>query len=480
MDAERPDSGPRWLPAAAFAGAALLAAAFHLHTGFLNDDALITVRYADRLGHGLGFTYNDGERVLGTSTPLWTLVLAGASAIGLPPVAAAAWLGVAAFGWTAAATALLLRDRGIAWWGQALGAALVATSPTLLTWAGGGMETSAAIAALATFLWLYERGRWRALGFVGGAMLLLRPDLGLVLAAAAILETARSRSARAVLAVLPGFAIVVLPWVVGATAYFGTPLPNSGFAKRLQADDWDAYLPALGAALWRVAPILPAAAIGFAVSRAHAVTALPAFALLGLAAGMQLGGMPGCWWYLAAPMYLVLLLAATGTVHVTERLAEGRDPLRSAAALVALASPLLGHAELARAARELRSDQADVERCHGRVGDWLREHAPRGASVGADNIGYIGWRSGLRVVDMTGVVQTETAAAIAAGRRDFALRELRPELIAMWIGRGSAWKYAPDDAWFSENGYRIVFQAPLLDTRSNPAYTVFSRVELAR
>src|SRR5262245_1585269 len=272
MDGERPDSGPRWLPAAAFACAALVAAAFHLRTGFLNDDALITVRYADRLAHGAGFTYNDGERVLGTSTPLWTLVLAGASAIGLPPVAAATWLGVLAFGWTAAATALLLRDRGVLWWGQALGAALVATSPALLTWAGGGMETSAAVAALATFLWLYERGRWRALGFVGGAMLLLRPDLGLVLAAAAILETARAEPAKAPLSVLPGVATVVSPWIAGATWYFATPLPNSGFAKRLQADDWGPYLPALGAALWRVAPLLPAAAIGFAVSRAHAVT----------------------------------------------------------------------------------------------------------------------------------------------------------------------------------------------------------------
>jgi hypothetical protein len=480
MDGERPDRGPRWLPAAAFAGAALLAAAFHLYTGFVNDDALITVRYADRLAHGLGFTYNDGERVLGTSTPLWTLVLAGASAIGLSPVATATWLGIAALGWAAAATTLLFRDRGVAWWGQALAAALVATSPTLLTWAGGGMETSAAIAALATFLWLYERGRWRALGFVGGAMLLLRPDLGLVLAAAAFLETARSRSAKALLAVLPGFAVVVVPWIAAATAYFGTPLPNSGFAKRLQVEDWGGYFRELGGVLWRVAPLLPAAAIGFAATRARVVTALPAFALVVVVAGMQLGGMPGCWWYLATPMYLVLVLATSGTVLVAERLAGGGNPLRSAASLVALGAALLGHGLLPRDFQDLADTQALVERCHGRVGDWLREHAPRDAAVGVDNIGYIGWRSGLRIVDMRGVIQPGIAAAIAAGQYDFALRTLRPELIAMWMGRSTSWKYAPDDRWFRENGYRIVFEAPLLDARPNPAYTVFSRVETAR
>jgi hypothetical protein len=175
----------------------------------------------------------------------------------------------------------------------------------------------------------------------------------------------------------------------------------------------------------------------------------------------------------------MLVLAATGTIHVTERLAGGAGPPRSVA-LVALLSPLLGHAALVHEAREVRSSQQLVERCHGRVGDWLREHALLDAAVGADNIGCIGWRSGLRVVDMLGLVQPRTAVAIAAGQRDFALRTARPELIAIWSGRGNSWKYSPDDAWFREQGYRIVFEAPLLDDRPQPAYTVFSRVEVAR
>jgi hypothetical protein len=194
---------------------------------------------------------------------------------------------------------------------------------------------------------------------------------------------------------------------------------------------------------------------------------------------MQLGGMPGCGWYFAAPIHLVIVLAATGAVHVTQRLA-GAGPPRTGVAIVALASPLLGHALLVREADEVKASQQLIDRCHGRVGDWLREHARGDPAVGADNIGYIGWRSGLRVVDMLGLVQPATADAIARGERDHALRTLRPELIAMWVGRGNAWKYAPDDAWFRANGYRVVFEAPLLDTRAQPAYTVFSRVEVAR
>lgn len=452
-----------------------MGAAMHLHTGFVNDDSLITVRYAEHLAAGDGLVYNAGERVLGTTTPLWALTLAGVSAIGIDATAAATWIGVLALGWTAAATALILRDRGGAWWAQALGAALVATSPVLLTWAGSGMETSLFVAALATFVLLFERARWGALGLVAGAMALLRPDAGLVLAAALTLETVRSRSLRAALRAAPGFGLVVLPWLVGAALYYGSPLPQSGFAKRLQVEDWGTYASALGRALWEVGPVLPFALVGAAVAAARPATALPALALVFVAAGMHFGGLPGCGWYLAAPMWLTLLLAADGAAFLASKIAA--SPVRSLAGGAALVAPLLGHARLPLEAHDLKIAQAQIERCHGRVGTWLAEHAPAGASVGVDNIGYIGHRSGLRVVDMMGLVQRETGEAIARGERDFALRHFKPELVATWHGRGSTHKYLPQESWFAEQGYRVVFEAPLYDGRAVPCYRVLARVE---
>ena len=40
------------------------------------DDPFITYRYAENLAQGKGFVYNPGERVLSTTTPLFTLLLA--------------------------------------------------------------------------------------------------------------------------------------------------------------------------------------------------------------------------------------------------------------------------------------------------------------------------------------------------------------------------------------------------------------------
>ena len=44
------------------------------------DDAYITFRYARNIADGLGFVYNPGQPVLGTTTPLYTMLLAALSA----------------------------------------------------------------------------------------------------------------------------------------------------------------------------------------------------------------------------------------------------------------------------------------------------------------------------------------------------------------------------------------------------------------
>ena len=46
------------------------------------DNAFITYRYADNLRSGLGLVYNPGEWVLGTTAPLYAVLLAVLSSFG--------------------------------------------------------------------------------------------------------------------------------------------------------------------------------------------------------------------------------------------------------------------------------------------------------------------------------------------------------------------------------------------------------------
>jgi hypothetical protein len=69
----------------AVAAPALVILGFHAarYWPFIADDALISLRYGDRLLGGHGLTWTDGERVEGYSNLLWVLGCAALAVIGV-------------------------------------------------------------------------------------------------------------------------------------------------------------------------------------------------------------------------------------------------------------------------------------------------------------------------------------------------------------------------------------------------------------
>ena len=225
------------------------------------DDAFITFRYARNIVHGVGFIYNAGERVLGTTTPLYTLWMATLALISGSesfPLFALVTNALA----DAASTYLLyhlgrrLSNSSLVGWAIAL---LWAVSPMSVTFAIGGMETSVFILLmLATFAAHLERRPYLT-AVLAALSLLTRPDAGLIIVlvfAQLLWENLRSRSLnpvsppstlhpplatphapRSTLYVaglwILVFALVVAPWAIFATAYFGSPLSQSMFAKSI-------------------------------------------------------------------------------------------------------------------------------------------------------------------------------------------------------------------------------------------------------
>jgi len=63
----------------------------------LYDDAAITLRYAWRIAHGGGFTYNPADRTDGASAPLYTLIIAFISFLGGGLIGAAKLICIASF-----------------------------------------------------------------------------------------------------------------------------------------------------------------------------------------------------------------------------------------------------------------------------------------------------------------------------------------------------------------------------------------------
>ena len=123
------------------------------------DDAYITFRYAQNLATGAGLVYNPGEAVLGTTAPLWALILALGRLLGFADLP---WLATVLSALCDAASAALLvlcaRQLGLGPLASLLVGLAWALNPMSVAFATGGMETSLFVLLALTVLSLVSRG----------------------------------------------------------------------------------------------------------------------------------------------------------------------------------------------------------------------------------------------------------------------------------------------------------------------------------
>ncbi len=217
--------------------------------GFPLDDAWIHQTYARSLAETGRFAYQPGQVSTGSTSPLWTLLLAVGYRLGIAPfiwtylVGGASWLLTS---WTAAALTgrLFPRQPGMGRW-----VGLACVVEWHLAWAAfSGMETM-----LFTWLALLLIERWLAgthpfvLGLVGGLLFATRPE-GMVLVAlvavATLIEWLRHRQTgrerritgwlKVVTDLAAGFLVLSVPYVVLNQIASGQPLPSTFYAKQAE------------------------------------------------------------------------------------------------------------------------------------------------------------------------------------------------------------------------------------------------------
>jgi hypothetical protein len=198
------------------------------------DDTYITFRYALNIGTGHGFVYNWGQRVLGTTTPLWTLILAPTAWLGLSPgefaIFASSLFDIA----TALLVYCLVRRLRYT---PVIGAAasilfLLIVDYFALTLSG--MESSLFVLFVVGVLLCTVDRHWFLSGVLGGFAVLTRPEgiaLCVPVLAAIGLGVGAKEKLRCVGRASSGALFVLMPWLVFATLYFGSPIPQSILAK---------------------------------------------------------------------------------------------------------------------------------------------------------------------------------------------------------------------------------------------------------
>jgi hypothetical protein len=417
------------------------------------EDFYITLRYAENIAAGRGFVYNVGERVLGTTTPLYTLILALFLRLHLDPVLGGKLLGILADGFACWCVARLGRVIGRP--GAGLAAALcLAVAPTNLVWATKGMEAGlAAAAGIAAWTAWAERREARAWS-AAAVLVLLRID-GAALAVA-LLAATLVRERRVPWCGLLAFAALTLPWLAFSTRYFGSPIPTSLRAK-LAVYAWHA--PGAFPNLFPFLRLMTHNLMGALLMTGVVLYGVLLYGTGGEGQKESLLLAPLCWmllyyggmafskvflfgWYFVPPTPIYYLIATTGWSMVGERIWGSKPAVWRAwnpVPMVALAGAALSLAFVPRAARTLREGQRVEERLRIPIGLWLRAHAAPSERVMLEPIGYIGYFGRLRVLDTVGLVSPEVLACYrenTASPLHAVWQRFRPEWALL---RGGEW-----------------------------------------
>jgi hypothetical protein len=390
------------------------------------DDAFITMRYSENLARGRGLVFNPGQKIYGTSAPLYALVLAGMRVLGVPLLSAARMVSLAsALGLLWAGARLGRKVFGDAGAGV-LGSLFLLTLPPVAVLGMYGMETFLFLFILATAFALIEDRPWFALAILGIG-LGVRIEAAAALFSCSLFLTFRARGVSRAYPLMLA-ALFVIIFMLAGQLYYGSPLPASVLRK--------ASKPSTLAGAATVAGYF--AAMGFGVYPPwvpwlNPGLGLPLFAVLGLlrrgeerkrlwpllgfstlyflaytASGKQYAMY--FVWYFVPPLMAVCFPAAAGISGGVSRLMEklGRPRLGQAGLLLVMAAwlmlsayPLMLRIKSSAAERNVR------EREYATAGIWLRLHSPENAVVAGPEIGAVGFFSERQILDTFGLVSPE-------------------------------------------------------------------------
>lgn len=445
-----------------------LALAWALVTDHVWEDYFITFRASRHLAEGLGLVFQEGERLHTFTSPLGVLLPTLCHLVsGRGSELVTLWLfrvlGALAFaGLVVASVAVVRRSLGTrATTGAGVGlAVLVMLDPKILDYATNGMETPFLLLGFAWTLWVLiarpERETWH-LGAAWAGLMWCRPDAFIYIGLMALGvwwwrprregETWWRVGAQYLRAGMLTTALYG-PWLGWAAWYYGTPIPHTIKAKGLfgREQGWVEMVagfpvflwekPALLAAVflppyapyvdwprwgfWLAVPVALGGVLLWLLPRVPWTARVCSFASLGglfYLAGFVGFAVP---WYVPTVTWFGLLAWGLTGAHV---LAAG--PGRVVRGLVrggVLAGGLALGATTVMAAYQMYWQQRLVEWGNRRVlGEWLATQAETMRdTVFLEPLGYIGYYSGLKMLDYPGLSSPEVVAARRhAGQRAY-------------------------------------------------------------
>jgi hypothetical protein len=377
---------------------------------YIADDAFITMRYSRNLAAGDGMSYNPPDAVLGTSTPLWTWVLAAGEAARVRPQTMA--VGAATLADMGSIVLILSPAAGVSI-AAIVSAATIAAWPAYVQYAVSGMETSLYVLTIVAFVSALSRGQPLLAAGCASIAVLCRPDgaLLVVLGGIWILLTESKAAAFRFLTVS---ALLCAPWAMYAAARFGSVIPASVIAKAAAPDPWILSVQNVAAYFGR-GPYVVITVLALAGSVVVSRSSVPVFwrawsawAWTYLAAMTAANGFTHFPWYFVPLLPIYTGAAAIAVEHAASKFRPVATLLRTSGARAGVAT-VLAAALLSRMPRlEAHLDRmaSGREELYTSIAIELTAINAR-CTVAATEIGTIGYHYPGRILDLAGLVSPE-------------------------------------------------------------------------
>jgi hypothetical protein len=381
------------------------------------DDPYITYRYAANIANGTGFVYNSGERVLSTTTPLYALLLACGDWLGVSVPLLSNTLGCIGL----AIGGLIFWRLGQVWQTSVVGIVGLLLYPTSLLLIGTlGAETIFLLTLLLAAFLSIETKHYYLAAVLFALATLTRADSLVAVAAAAIyvlVVHAQGQFSKLPWRAAGIYGLLLLPWILFAGVYFGSPLPVTLAAKQQQgamdiSQSFSAGLKNLVIQYWHIQPFqlhMILALLGIAGLAFYA----PRWWLLvgwniGYAIAYSLLNVTSYFWYYAPLVIGFVTLVGMG---VTRLLSLMQRIVRSSRTVASVGGVLIACLLLLQLVMLYNvRNQSDVRLdMYQTIGEWLQTSTPAGASVATLEVGVIGYYAQRPMIDFAGLLQPETA-----------------------------------------------------------------------
>lgn len=202
------------------------------NTAWLCDDAFITFRVADNAVHGYGLRWNVDERVQAYTNPLWLFLISAIYFVTREMFFTPLFLSLAISVMAVVMLAMGLRGQPRRWMALLF---LLTCSRAFVDYSTSGLENPLTHLLLAGFLLLLFQdkpgpGSVFLLSFLTHLSMVNRMDTALLLWPALAYFAWKRRSFRTAVALIAGMAPYLI-WELFSTAYYGSPFPNTAYAK---------------------------------------------------------------------------------------------------------------------------------------------------------------------------------------------------------------------------------------------------------